>query len=124
MNSKKSTQFSPVLHGFCAKYNYYIIIEHNSSSYSFSIYCVFSTVTVGLPLSVTPNFETQECQWSWGEAPLPHKVDPNFPKGCITGCETRVALKQMQRDAMKVTAVARGGGSELVILWRLVDRYW
>lgn len=45
--------------------------------------------TLGVPLTVSPNFETQECQWSWGEQPLPHAQDPDFPKGCISGCETR-----------------------------------
>mmetsp|Transcript_3275 Transcript_3275/g.4514 ORF Transcript_3275/g.4514 Transcript_3275/m.4514 type:complete len:420 (+) Transcript_3275:60-1319(+) len=47
---------------------------------------------LGLPLTVTPNFVTQECQWSWGEAPLPHSLDENFPRGCISGCETRASL--------------------------------
>lgn len=45
--------------------------------------------TLGINLTVSPNFETQECQWSWGEQPLHHKDDPDFPKGCIRGCETR-----------------------------------
>ncbi|KAJ1401808.1 hypothetical protein B484DRAFT_338876 [Ochromonadaceae sp. CCMP2298] len=45
---------------------------------------------LGLPLTVLPNFETQECQWSWGQTPLPHGEDPDFPKGCVKGCETRL----------------------------------
>eukprot|EP01039_Chlorochromonas_danica_P008969 gene8969-9900_t len=45
--------------------------------------------TLGVALTVTPNFDTQECQWSWGEEPLPYRQDPDFPKGCIRGCETR-----------------------------------
>lgn len=48
---------------------------------------------LGLALTVSPNFVTQECQWSFGEEPLPHTEDPNFPKGCLNGCESRKALK-------------------------------
>jgi hypothetical protein len=47
---------------------------------------------LGLPLTVQPNFVTQECQWSFGEEPLPPAKDPSFPKGCLVGCESR---KQM-----------------------------
>lgn len=43
----------------------------------------------GVPLYVKPNFQTQECQWSWGvEAPAPDQ-DPSWPTGCITSCPTR-----------------------------------
>ena len=48
--------------------------------------------SLGMPLTVAPNFETQECQWSWGQTPIPHSRDPDFPKGCISGCETRQSL--------------------------------
>jgi hypothetical protein len=48
--------------------------------------------TLGLPLTVTPNFNTQECQWSWGETPLDPENDPSFPVGCLNGCETRKSL--------------------------------
>lgn len=47
---------------------------------------------LGLPLAVSPNFVTQECQWSFGEVPLPIQDDPSFPKGCLAGCESRKAL--------------------------------
>ena len=47
---------------------------------------------LGLPLTVTPNFVTQECQWSFGEKPLPPSEDPYFPTGCLVGCESRKAL--------------------------------
>ena len=47
---------------------------------------------LGLPLTVSPNFVTQECQWSFGEKPLPPDQDPSFPKGCLTGCESRKAI--------------------------------
>lgn len=48
--------------------------------------------TLGLPLTVSPNFVTQECQWSFGETPLPPDQDPSFPRGCLAGCESRKAV--------------------------------
>jgi hypothetical protein len=47
---------------------------------------------LGLPLTVSPNFVTQECQWSFGETPVPPSEDESFPKGCLVGCESRKAL--------------------------------
>ena len=47
---------------------------------------------LGLALTVSPNFVTQECQWSFGEEPLPPSEDPSFPKGCLVGCESRKAM--------------------------------
>lgn len=47
---------------------------------------------LGLPLTVSPNFVTQECQWSFGEVPLPPAEDPSFPKGCLSGCVSRKSL--------------------------------
>ncbi len=44
---------------------------------------------LGLDLTVSPNFATQECQWSFGEKPLPPDEDPSFPRGCIVGCGSR-----------------------------------
>ncbi|KAL3942800.1 MAG: hypothetical protein SGBAC_003076 [Bacillariaceae sp.] len=49
----------------------------------------FFAQELGLPLSVQPNFETQECQWSFGEEPVAPKEDPYFPSGCLVGCESR-----------------------------------
>ncbi len=49
---------------------------------------------LGMPLNVQPIFETQECQWSFGEVPLPPEEDPLLPGGCITGCTSRVAMAE------------------------------
>lgn len=49
----------------------------------------FFADTLGVPLTVEPNFATQECQWSWGQVPLPHEKDPAYPQGCLVGCPTR-----------------------------------
>lgn len=47
---------------------------------------------LGLDLTVSPNFATQECQWSFGEKPLSPEDDPTFPSGCLKGCESRLAM--------------------------------
>jgi hypothetical protein len=61
----------------------------------------FFQETLGVPLTVTPNFDTQECQWSWGETPLPPSQDPAFPKGCLSSCPSRGILKQNQLNLDK-----------------------
>jgi hypothetical protein len=53
----------------------------------------FFSETLKLDLNVEPNFATQECQWSWGETPLPHTEDPAWPNGCLTDCPTRSLIK-------------------------------
>ena len=50
---------------------------------------------LGLSLTVSPNFVTQECQWSFGEEPLPPQDDPTFPKGCLVGCDSRRLVAEM-----------------------------
>lgn len=47
---------------------------------------------LGLPLTVVPNFATQECQWSFGQEPVPASEDPDFPEGCLRGCPSRQAI--------------------------------
>ena len=57
----------------------------------------FFSDALGLALTVSPNFETQECQWSFGETALPPEEDPDFPKGCLAGCPTRDAVKEAKQ---------------------------
>ncbi len=52
----------------------------------------FFAQTLGLELSVSPNFVTQECQWSFGERPLEVREDSSFPAGCLVGCESRKSM--------------------------------
>jgi len=54
----------------------------------------FFAEDLGLQLTVSPNFETQECQWSFGEEPLPVAEDLSMPAGCLSGCPSRVALTE------------------------------
>jgi hypothetical protein len=52
---------------------------------------------LGLPLRVSPNFETQECNWAFGEKAPPLAEDASWPKGCVVGCSSRTALKELKR---------------------------
>jgi len=54
--------------------------------------------TLGLPLTVQPNFETQECQWSFGEEPVSPEIDPTWPKGCLKGCPTRAEVQERKME--------------------------
>ena len=50
---------------------------------------------LGLALTVSPNFETQECQWSFGgPPPLTPEEDPQWPRGCLSGCPTRAEVRE------------------------------
>mmetsp|Transcript_20900 Transcript_20900/g.27003 ORF Transcript_20900/g.27003 Transcript_20900/m.27003 type:complete len:481 (-) Transcript_20900:89-1531(-) len=49
---------------------------------------------LGLALTVSPNFVSQECQWSFGEVPLSPAQDPSFPDGCLSGCSSRQVLAE------------------------------
>jgi len=55
---------------------------------------------LGLELTVSPNFATQECQWSFGEAPVPPSEDPSFPSGCLKGCQSRAAMANSPAESM------------------------
>jgi Beta-carotene isomerase D27-like, C-terminal len=47
----------------------------------------FFTTQLGLPLRMTPDFETKSCQMTFGLAPLPLSEDPAFTGGCLEGCK-------------------------------------
>jgi Beta-carotene isomerase D27-like, C-terminal len=61
----------------------------------------------GVPLSMTPNFETGQCQLAFGNTPLPVKDDPTIPSGCLTRCPAASMLQddqpQTKRDAQQVS---------------------
>lgn len=59
----------------------------------------FFADNLGVPLTVQPNFATQECQWSWGEVPVPHQEDPAWPTGCLSGCPTRSLINEEKRES-------------------------
>lgn len=43
---------------------------------------------MGLPLTMEPNYETFECQFSFGKTPLPKEQDEAFQSACFTQCPT------------------------------------
>jgi len=45
---------------------------------------------MGLPLSMEPNYETFECQFSFGKTPDPVDKDEAFKSPCFAQCPTRV----------------------------------
>ena len=51
---------------------------------------------LGVPLHVSPNFATQECHWSWGVDAPPVDDDPDWPAGCIAGCPSRAAARDLR----------------------------
>ena len=52
---------------------------------------------LGVPLTVSPNVETQECQGSFREVPLPPEEDSSWPLGCVAGCPTRAEVRGEKR---------------------------
>ena len=54
---------------------------------------------LGVPLHVVPNFETQECQWSWGVDAPDVGDDPDWPPGCLAGCPSRAEAKRIGRSS-------------------------
>jgi len=40
----------------------------------------------GVPLTLRPNFESYECQLSFGVTPPPFEKDPSLPLGCLQQC--------------------------------------
>jgi len=46
----------------------------------------FFNDVVGLPLRMTPDFETGSCKFEFGMAPLPRDQDPVFSTPCYLGC--------------------------------------
>ena len=50
---------------------------------------------LGVPLTVKPNFQTQECHWVWGEKAPEVKEDDEWPRGCLEGCMSRKEVAAM-----------------------------
>eukprot|EP00741_Cyanophora_paradoxa_P007559 tig00001155_g7311.t1 len=49
----------------------------------------FFTDVLGVPLKMTPDFETYECQMSFGVRPDPPEEDPALVAGCLASCPVR-----------------------------------
>lgn len=48
----------------------------------------------GVPLSMTPNFETGQCQLAFGNTPFPIEEDPTIPNGCLTRCPAASTMSE------------------------------
>ncbi|WIA35590.1 hypothetical protein OEZ86_004011 [Tetradesmus obliquus] len=46
---------------------------------------------MGLPLTMTPNYEDFSCQFSFGKTPLPQQLDEAFSTPCFQQCPSRAA---------------------------------
>lgn len=49
----------------------------------------FFAKDMGLPLTMEPNYETFECQFSFGKTPLPRQDDEAFQSVCFSQCPTK-----------------------------------
>ena len=53
----------------------------------------------GVPLTMTPNFETGQCQLFFGEDPIPIEDEPSIPPGCLSRCPGSVTMKRSKLDS-------------------------
>lgn len=49
---------------------------------------------MGLPLTMTPNYETFECQFAFGRSPPPQEGDEAFATACFSQCPTKAAARE------------------------------
>jgi len=56
---------------------------------------------LGVPLRVMPNFETQECQWSWGVEASEPADDPAWPDACLSRCPNRLLLPRSENEGVR-----------------------
>ena len=52
----------------------------------------------GVPLTMSPNFETGECQLVFGKEPMPIAEDPTIPPGCLTRCPAATLMDRHPTD--------------------------
>lgn len=55
----------------------------------------------GVPLSMTPNFETGQCQLAFGVEPKPVDQDPTIPPGCLNRCPASAFVAQQEHSLDK-----------------------
>ncbi|GFH08469.1 DUF4033 domain-containing protein, partial [Haematococcus lacustris] len=55
----------------------------------------FFATHMGLPLTLTPNYETYECQFAFGKTPLPQSQDAAFASPCFVQCPSKRPLLAM-----------------------------
>jgi hypothetical protein len=63
---------------------------------------------MGLPLTMTPNYETYECQFSFGKTPLNENDDEAFKTPCFVGCPSK-----KKQNNLSVVEAAAGSDQEM-----------
>lgn len=58
----------------------------------------FFKETLGLDMTMTPDYETYECRLSFGMTPKPIEEDDNIPRGCLNGCSAVEAMREGKLD--------------------------
>ncbi|KAF5835917.1 hypothetical protein DUNSADRAFT_6674 [Dunaliella salina] len=70
----------------------------------------FFAQEMGLPLTMTPNYETYSCQFSFGATPPPQSEDPAFTASCYSQCPSKQRRKGGAFEELQVMAAqARAG---------------
>lgn len=62
----------------------------------------FFKETLGLDMTMTPDYDTYECRLSFGLAPKSIEEDDSIPQGCLKGCNAIEAMKDMRSDRGQV----------------------
>ncbi|CAM9910068.1 unnamed protein product [Discosporangium mesarthrocarpum] len=57
--------------------------------------------TLGLPMSMDPDFDTYECRLSFGLRPRDLEQDEAFPRGCLTGCSCKAMGAEVSSTCAK-----------------------
>ncbi|KAL4522943.1 hypothetical protein Ndes2526A_g07669 [Nannochloris sp. 'desiccata'] len=66
---------------------------------------------MGLPLTMTPNYETYECQFTFGLTPQDEKEDEAFKTPCFVGCPSKKKQKAKLFTRSMALESARSGAA-------------
>jgi Beta-carotene isomerase D27-like, C-terminal len=67
---------------------------------------------MGLPLTMTPDYDTHECQFSFGVIPSEGGEQEARNTPCLSRCPTSGAMRQRHSEGMRVAASLSAGESE------------
>lgn len=73
----------------------------------------FFAKDMGLPLTMTPNYDDFSCQFSFGRTPLPQDQDEAFRTPCFSQCPTKTRRRQPEQgmcDKIEVEGSRRSSG--------------
>lgn len=81
----------------------------------------FFAQEMGLPVTMTPNYEDLSCTFAFGKTPPPQSEDPAFTSPCLTQCPSAAARSSggssafVQLQQMAASAGANGPLPEGVV---------